>query len=212
MEIVTKWRNQIPPGRFLKFDSSANVWNDVGNEMAEKKTQQALMELPPVGLPPAQAPVAHFHSRVAHAPLTQVTQAPPVGVHPPPVYNPSRHPLPSFPTRPATSIRPSFSSYPSSNLCPVVHTQYVQRPAIPVQPTQPKPILLLSPEHRHRSTANKEKLTTWQQNQVNEMNESINVLTRRDGDFPVGKCCLLSSIVCVQQIYVTQPYSYTRLS
>ena len=44
MEIVTNWRNQCPPGRFLKLDENAKLYNDVGDAKAREKTSQALRE------------------------------------------------------------------------------------------------------------------------------------------------------------------------
>ena len=44
VEIVTNWRNQYPPGRFLQLDDTTNLWNDVGDKKAIAKTSQALRE------------------------------------------------------------------------------------------------------------------------------------------------------------------------
>jgi len=44
MEIITNWRNQCPPGRFLKFDEVTKLWSDVGDNKAREKTSQALRE------------------------------------------------------------------------------------------------------------------------------------------------------------------------
>ena len=47
MEIVTNWRAQYPPGRFLKLDGATKLWNDVGNKKARLKVSQALREYAP---------------------------------------------------------------------------------------------------------------------------------------------------------------------
>ena len=44
MALVKEWRNQVPAGRFLKFDAKKKVWNDVGDKEARKKTSQSLRE------------------------------------------------------------------------------------------------------------------------------------------------------------------------
>ena len=41
-DIIAQWRKQKPPGRFLKFDDKTELWNDVGDEKARKKTSDAL--------------------------------------------------------------------------------------------------------------------------------------------------------------------------
>ena len=43
-EVVRRWRDQSPPGRFLVQDPSTGLWNDVGDERAREKTSQALRE------------------------------------------------------------------------------------------------------------------------------------------------------------------------
>mmetsp|Transcript_29186 Transcript_29186/g.62541 ORF Transcript_29186/g.62541 Transcript_29186/m.62541 type:complete len:768 (+) Transcript_29186:141-2444(+) len=47
LEIIKEWRNQFPPGRFLKFDEKKNEYNDVGDKKAREKTSQALREKAP---------------------------------------------------------------------------------------------------------------------------------------------------------------------
>jgi len=47
-EIVSKWRKQDPPGRFLKFNECTRVWYDVGDKKAREKTSQALREKAPL--------------------------------------------------------------------------------------------------------------------------------------------------------------------
>ena len=43
-EIVSAWRAQVPPGRFLKQDESTMLWYDVGNEQAKVKAAQKLRD------------------------------------------------------------------------------------------------------------------------------------------------------------------------
>ena len=45
-EVVAKWRQQNPPGRFLipVRTNTGNAWNDVGDRKARQKTSQALRE------------------------------------------------------------------------------------------------------------------------------------------------------------------------
>lgn len=47
MEIIKYWREQQPPGRFLKLDEKTGMWNDVGDKKAREKTSQALREKAP---------------------------------------------------------------------------------------------------------------------------------------------------------------------
>ena len=42
--IIQMVRSQNPPGRFLIHDPSTNIWNDVGDKKALRKTRQALRE------------------------------------------------------------------------------------------------------------------------------------------------------------------------
>ena len=42
--IIQIVRSQTPPGRFLKLDSSTNMWNDIRNKKAMRKTRQALRD------------------------------------------------------------------------------------------------------------------------------------------------------------------------
>ncbi|GAX26209.1 hypothetical protein FisN_16Lu028 [Fistulifera solaris] len=46
-EIVSAWRKQDPPGRFLKMDETGK-WYDVGNENAREKTSQLFREEAPL--------------------------------------------------------------------------------------------------------------------------------------------------------------------
>jgi hypothetical protein len=48
LDIIRVWRNQDPPGRFLKFDEKTKKWNDVGDKKAREKTSQALREKAPL--------------------------------------------------------------------------------------------------------------------------------------------------------------------
>lgn len=48
LEIINQWRNQSPPGRFLKLDYTTSMWNDVGDKKAREKTSQALREKAPL--------------------------------------------------------------------------------------------------------------------------------------------------------------------
>ena len=43
-EIVTAWRTQVPPGRFLKQDESTMLWHDVGNVEAKERAAQKLRD------------------------------------------------------------------------------------------------------------------------------------------------------------------------
>ena len=47
LNIVKKWREQSPPGRFLKLDEKKGTWSDVGDKKAREKTSQALREKAP---------------------------------------------------------------------------------------------------------------------------------------------------------------------
>jgi len=44
LEIIRIWRNQNPPGRFLKQNEKTGFWDDVGDKEAGRKTSQALRE------------------------------------------------------------------------------------------------------------------------------------------------------------------------
>ena len=44
MEIVHIWRNQSPPGRFLRKDEETGLWDDIGDEDARIKCSQTLRE------------------------------------------------------------------------------------------------------------------------------------------------------------------------
>lgn len=44
MRIVREWREQDPPGRFLKQDEDTKLWYEVGDEKARGKTSQSLRE------------------------------------------------------------------------------------------------------------------------------------------------------------------------
>jgi len=120
-EIVTNWRNQIPPGRFLKYDGSTKVWNDVGDEAAKEKTSQALREpewTPAKRAKSTQATTERHSHHHHYYPYPQ---------HP---YYPQRHPLPTTgPTHPLFSFQPPPPPppKPSPNLSPVVHTSQVPR-------------------------------------------------------------------------------------
>eukprot|EP00536_Pseudo-nitzschia_multiseries_P001803 jgi/Psemu1/63352/estExt_Genemark1.C_230102 len=46
-DIIKKWRDQTPLGRFLKQDQETGLWNDVGDKRAREKTSQALREKAP---------------------------------------------------------------------------------------------------------------------------------------------------------------------
>lgn len=48
LDIIRVWRNQDPPGRFLKMDEKTKKWNDVGDKKAREKTSQALREKAPL--------------------------------------------------------------------------------------------------------------------------------------------------------------------
>ena len=48
MDIITEWRGQDPPGRFLKQNDITKLWDDVGDKKAREKTSQALREKTPV--------------------------------------------------------------------------------------------------------------------------------------------------------------------
>jgi hypothetical protein len=43
-EILPKWRQQDPPGRFLKCDENTRLWHDIGDKKARKKIGKALKE------------------------------------------------------------------------------------------------------------------------------------------------------------------------
>jgi len=43
-EIVTAWRAQVPPGRFLKQNESTMLWYDIGNVEAKEKIKQKLRD------------------------------------------------------------------------------------------------------------------------------------------------------------------------
>lgn len=34
LDIIKIWRNQDPPGRFLKYDEKTQLWSDVGDKKA----------------------------------------------------------------------------------------------------------------------------------------------------------------------------------
>lgn len=48
LDIIRVWRNQDPPGRFLKMDEKSKKWIDVGDKKAREKTSQALREKAPL--------------------------------------------------------------------------------------------------------------------------------------------------------------------
>ena len=48
LEIIKGWREQVPPGRFLKLDEKTGLWFDVGDKKAREKTSQALREKAPL--------------------------------------------------------------------------------------------------------------------------------------------------------------------
>ncbi|KAL7578173.1 hypothetical protein ACA910_012609 [Epithemia clementina (nom. ined.)] len=48
LEIIKAWREQEPPGRFLKLDEKTGMWFDVGDKKAREKTSQALREKAPL--------------------------------------------------------------------------------------------------------------------------------------------------------------------
>lgn len=48
LDIIRQWRDQKPPGRFLKLDESSGLWSDVGDKKAREKTSQALREKAPL--------------------------------------------------------------------------------------------------------------------------------------------------------------------
>lgn len=37
-ELVSQWRSQNPPGRFLLQDEESDFWNDIGDRKARRKT------------------------------------------------------------------------------------------------------------------------------------------------------------------------------
>jgi len=41
-EVLQEWRSLDPPGRFLKMNEQTKMWDDIGDEEANKKVQQAL--------------------------------------------------------------------------------------------------------------------------------------------------------------------------
>ena len=43
-EIVTAWRTQVPPGRFLKQDKTTELWNDIGDKEARERTKAKLRD------------------------------------------------------------------------------------------------------------------------------------------------------------------------
>jgi hypothetical protein len=47
LELVKAWRNQDPPGRFLKLDEKTGLYYDMGDAKARKKTSQLLRENAP---------------------------------------------------------------------------------------------------------------------------------------------------------------------
>lgn len=47
LNIIRQWRDQDPPGRFLKLDEKTGLWHDVGDKKAREKTSQALREKAP---------------------------------------------------------------------------------------------------------------------------------------------------------------------
>jgi hypothetical protein len=42
--VVKKWRQQSPPGRFLKKDAKTGTWYDVGTNISRRKTAQLFRE------------------------------------------------------------------------------------------------------------------------------------------------------------------------
>ena len=44
MEIVQKWRSLDPSGRFLKMNEQTKLWDDIGDEEANKKVQKAFKD------------------------------------------------------------------------------------------------------------------------------------------------------------------------
>ena len=48
LDIIRQWREQEPPGRFLKLDEDTGLWTDVGDKKAREKTSQALREKAPL--------------------------------------------------------------------------------------------------------------------------------------------------------------------
>jgi hypothetical protein len=48
LQIIRTWREQDPPGRFLKVDEKTGLWGDVGDKKAREKTSQALREKAPL--------------------------------------------------------------------------------------------------------------------------------------------------------------------
>lgn len=48
LQIIRIWREQDPPGRFLKVDEKTGLWSDVGDKKAREKTSQALREKAPL--------------------------------------------------------------------------------------------------------------------------------------------------------------------
>lgn len=48
LDIIRQWRDQKPPGRFLKLDEASGLWSDVGDKKAREKTSQALREKAPL--------------------------------------------------------------------------------------------------------------------------------------------------------------------
>lgn len=75
MEVVRNWRNQDPPGRFLKKDDKTGLWQDVGDQKAREKTSQAFRE----NSPHHQPPMFHHPPRMAMPSPEQVLMWPHVG-------------------------------------------------------------------------------------------------------------------------------------
>ncbi len=48
LDIIRQWRDQKPPGRFLKLNEASGLWSDVGDKKAREKTSQALREKAPL--------------------------------------------------------------------------------------------------------------------------------------------------------------------
>jgi hypothetical protein len=45
VKVVKTWRDQDPPGRFVKYDQRSNTWVDVGGETALAKVYQAFRDV-----------------------------------------------------------------------------------------------------------------------------------------------------------------------
>jgi len=80
---------------------------------------------------------------------------------------------------PTTTRQPPKSTTQQYNLFPEQQQLYILQQELLKQETILSSFKNDSPE-RHNNTASKEELTTWQQTQVNEMNESINVIKREN--------------------------------